>query len=236
MNNAQTFTELVPLEEKTDAMMAASLESGPWATFWSMQAVFPHMRDQHFGRIVNFCSLNMVTGAWYSVDYNAAKGAIQALTRSAAREWGPYGITVNAIAPAAASEGYLAFKKNSPEAAAAAEKTIPLQRMGDPEEDSAASRCSSRPTTASTSPATRSSPTAAGTWARRGIRPVRPRPTAPGTSFPSRTGRSRDRFPPCRSRSESSASIEIHAAPEVVWALVADITRDGRVEPRMHPS
>ena len=135
VNNAQTFTELVPLEEKTDAMMAASLDSGAWGTFWSMKAVFPHMRDQHYGRIVNFCSLNMVTGAWYSVDYNAAKGAIQALTRSAAREWGPYGITVNAIAPAAASEGYLAFKKNSPDAAAAAEKTIPLQRMGDPEED-----------------------------------------------------------------------------------------------------
>ena len=42
---------------------------------------------------------------------------------------------MNAIAPAAASEGYLAFKQNSPEAAAAAERTIPLQRMGDPEED-----------------------------------------------------------------------------------------------------
>ena len=135
VNNAQTFTELVPLEEKTDAMMAASLGSGPWATFWAMQAVFPHMRDRHHGRIVNFCSLNMVTGAWYSVDYNAAKGAIQALTRSAAREWGPHGITVNAIAPAAASEGYLAFKQSSPEAAEAAERTIPLQRMGDPEED-----------------------------------------------------------------------------------------------------
>ena len=51
VNNAQTFTELVPLEEKTDAMMAASLESGPWATFWAMQAVFPHMRDEHYGRI-----------------------------------------------------------------------------------------------------------------------------------------------------------------------------------------
>jgi NAD(P)-dependent dehydrogenase (short-subunit alcohol dehydrogenase family) len=135
VNNAQTFTELVPLEEKTDAMMAASLDSGAWGTFWTMQAVFPSMREQHYGRIVNFCSLNMVTGAWYSVDYNAAKGAIQALTRSAAREWGPYGITVNAIAPAAASEGYLAFKQNSPAAAVAAEKTIPLQRMGDPEED-----------------------------------------------------------------------------------------------------
>ena len=91
VNNAQTFTELVPLEEKTDAMMAASLDSGAWATFWSMQAVFPHMREQHYGRIVNFCSLNMVTGAWYSVDYNAAKGAIQALTRSATANGGRTG-------------------------------------------------------------------------------------------------------------------------------------------------
>ena len=41
-----------------------------------MQAVFPHMRDQRYGRIVNFCSLNMVAGAWYSVDYcTALEGA-----------------------------------------------------------------------------------------------------------------------------------------------------------------
>jgi len=87
VNNAQGYTPLIPLEEKTDDMLARSLETGLWATFWSMQAVFPHMRDQRFGRIINFCSLNGVTGAWYSVDYNATKEGIRGLTRSAAREW-----------------------------------------------------------------------------------------------------------------------------------------------------
>ncbi len=135
VNNAQSYTELVPFEEKTDAMFATSLESGLWGSFWAMQAVFPHMKAQQHGRIVNFCSLNMDTGAYFSVDYNATKAGILGLTRSGAREWGQYGITVNAIAPGAASEGYLAWKAKSPEAAAIGEANIPLQRMGDPEED-----------------------------------------------------------------------------------------------------
>lgn len=135
VNNAQGFTPLLPLEEKTDEMMARSLDTGLWATFWSMQAVFPHMREQHFGRIINFCSLNGVTGAWYSVDYNATKEGIRGLTRSAGREWGEHNITVNAIAPGAASEGYRAWADKNPEQARGAESTIPLRRMGDPEED-----------------------------------------------------------------------------------------------------
>ena len=135
VNNAQGYTPLIPLEEKTDDMLARSLDTGLWATFWSMQAAFPHMRDQHFGRIINFCSLNGVTGAWFSVDYNATKEGIRGLTRSAAREWGQHNITVNAIAPGAASEGYRAWADRNPDQARAAEQTIPLRRMGDPEED-----------------------------------------------------------------------------------------------------
>ncbi len=135
VNNAQGYTPLVPLEEKTDEMLATSLDTGLWASFWSMQAVFPHMRDQHFGRIINFCSLNGVTGAWFSVDYNATKEGIRGLTRSAAREWGEHNITVNAIAPGAASEGYRAWADRNPESAQAMLTTIPLRRMGDPEED-----------------------------------------------------------------------------------------------------
>lgn len=135
VNNAQGYTPLIPLEEKTDEMMARSLDTGLWAAFWSMQAAFPHMRDQRFGRIINFCSLNGVTGAWYSVDYNATKEGIRGLTRSAAREWGQHNITVNAIAPGAASEGYRAWADRNPEQAAAAVATVPLRRIGDPEED-----------------------------------------------------------------------------------------------------
>jgi NAD(P)-dependent dehydrogenase (short-subunit alcohol dehydrogenase family) len=135
VNNAQGYTPLVPLEEKTDDMMAASLNSGLWATFWSMQAAFPHMRVQQFGRIINFCSLNGVTGAWFSVDYNATKEGIRGLTRSAAREWGEHNITVNAIAPGAASEGYRAWADRNQDQARAGLMSVPLRRMGDPEED-----------------------------------------------------------------------------------------------------
>jgi NAD(P)-dependent dehydrogenase (short-subunit alcohol dehydrogenase family) len=135
VNNAQAFTPLVPLEDKADEWMAQSLDSGLWGSFWTMQAAFPYMRDQGGGRIINFCSLNGVTGAWFSVDYNATKEAIRGLTRSAAREWGPHGITVNVIAPGAASSGYRAWADRNPEAAAAGEQGIPLGRMGDPEND-----------------------------------------------------------------------------------------------------
>lgn len=86
VNNAQSFTPMVPLEEKEDAWFAQSLDSGLMGSFWAMQAAFPHLRDSGHGRIVNFCSLNGVTGAWYTVDYNATKEAIRGLTRSAARE------------------------------------------------------------------------------------------------------------------------------------------------------
>jgi NAD(P)-dependent dehydrogenase (short-subunit alcohol dehydrogenase family) len=135
VNNAQGFTPLVPLEEKTDEMLAISLDTGLWATFWAMQAVFPHMRDQRGGRIINFCSLNGVQGAWYTGDYNAVKEGIRGLTRSAAREWGPHHILVNVIAPGAASPGWLAYRDKSPREAAALEASIPLGRMGDPELD-----------------------------------------------------------------------------------------------------
>ena len=135
VNNAQAFTPMVPLEEKQDEWFETSITSGLMGSFWSMQAAFPHLRDSGRGRIINFCSLNGVTGAWFSVDYNAAKEAIRGLTRSAAREWGPYGITANCIGPGAASSGYRAWADHNPQEAAAGEKTIPLGRMGDPEND-----------------------------------------------------------------------------------------------------
>ena len=71
----------------------------------------------------------------YSVDYNATKEAIRALSRTAAAEWGRHHITVNVIAPGAATPAALAFQKADPEAAAAIRKMIPLGRLGDPEAD-----------------------------------------------------------------------------------------------------
>ena len=68
-----------------------------------MQAVFPYMRDRGWGRIVNVASgLGLTCSAGYG-PYSAAKEAIRALTRTAANEWGRYGIVVNCYCPASAS-------------------------------------------------------------------------------------------------------------------------------------
>ncbi|EIK52896.1 oxidoreductase [Stutzerimonas stutzeri TS44] len=68
-------------------------------TFLTNRAAFEDMR-QSGGRIINFASAAGVGGQPGKAHYAASKGAVLAWTRTVAREWGPYGITVNAIAPA----------------------------------------------------------------------------------------------------------------------------------------
>ncbi len=67
----------------------------------AVQAALPGMRARGFGRIVNISSITL-SGGWANLSpYVASKGALIGLTRAWAREFGPYGITVNAIAPGA---------------------------------------------------------------------------------------------------------------------------------------
>ncbi len=68
-------------------------------TFLTNRAAYEHMH-QGGGRIINFASAAGVGGQPGKAHYAASKGAVLAWTRTVAREWGPYGITVNAIAPA----------------------------------------------------------------------------------------------------------------------------------------
>jgi len=135
VNNAYVTGGMVRFEHKPDSDLQLAFEGGPLHTFRAMQAVFPHMKAQHWGRIINFVSLNGINAHQYSVDYNAAKMAIQAITRTGAREWARHNILVNCIAPAAASPAYVAFAEAAPENAAEMLKQNPVGRMGDPEHD-----------------------------------------------------------------------------------------------------
>lgn len=133
INNAQTFRPLAPIAEVSEDDVDVFYTSGVKGSLWAMQAVYPHMKAQGWGRIVNFASSMGITGGAGFAAYNASKEAIRALTRTAAREWAIDGIVVNAIAPAAAthkgdaakqSEGYRIFIEN-----------CPMKRQGDPETD-----------------------------------------------------------------------------------------------------
>lgn len=135
VNNAQQYWVGIPLEEQTEEKMRLTWESGCLGALFFMQACFPYMKE-HGGKIINLYSGTAMGGEKGQASYVATKGAVQALSRVAAREWGKYKINVNLISPAAMSPGLEAFRIGNPEKYAAAEANNPLGKIGgDPETD-----------------------------------------------------------------------------------------------------
>jgi NAD(P)-dependent dehydrogenase (short-subunit alcohol dehydrogenase family) len=135
VNNAWGGGTISRVEKKTDDDLAHGFSIGVYGPFWAMQAAFPLMKAQGWGRVVNLCSLNGVNAHMGSLEYNCAKEALRTLTRTAAREWAPTGVTVNAICPAAKSATFKKVMAEHPELVASADAANPMGRMGDPEED-----------------------------------------------------------------------------------------------------
>jgi len=115
--------------------LQAGMTAGFLAAATAMRAVFPAMRDRGHGRIINLCSLNGVNAHRFTADYNSAKEALRAYTRTAAAEWAPYGITANIICPGAATTPFKLLAEMNPQMAEDLKHTNPMGRMGDPETD-----------------------------------------------------------------------------------------------------
>jgi len=78
-----------------DRVMAVNIKG----TFLCIRAVFPYMKAQGGGKIINIASTTFIWGAPIFAHYVASKGGIIGLTRAIAREVGEYNINVNSIAP-----------------------------------------------------------------------------------------------------------------------------------------
>ncbi|HEV3452264.1 MAG TPA: SDR family oxidoreductase [Acidimicrobiia bacterium] len=135
VNNAYGGGRLGRVEHKTDDLMAHGMRVAFLGPFWAMQAAFPVMKANGYGRIVNVCSLNGVNAHVGTVEYNTAKEALRTLTRTAAREWATTGVVANVICPGALTAAARAVFERNPELRVSAETAHPMGRLGDPELD-----------------------------------------------------------------------------------------------------
>ncbi|NKZ03004.1 SDR family NAD(P)-dependent oxidoreductase [Actinomadura latina] len=135
VNNAWGAGTVGRVENKTDENLARGFAMGYYGPLWAMQAAFPYMKARGWGRVINMCSLNGVNAHMGTLEYNSAKEALRTLTRTAAREWAPTGVVVNAICPGAKSAAFRRMAAAHPEIEAAADRANPMGRLGDPEAD-----------------------------------------------------------------------------------------------------
>lgn len=102
-------------------------------TFLVCQAFIEGMKARRYGRIITFASLAArVGGLEAGIHYAASKAGIIGLTRTLAREAGPYGITVNAVAPGIILTPPVVRQVGDHEEAYI--RQIPLRRLGQPED------------------------------------------------------------------------------------------------------
>lgn len=132
VNNAGIY-EVLPVEEITEEQWDRVLAVNLKGAFLFCQAVIPQMKRQGAGRIVSMASSAGKTGGTLAgAHYSVSKAGIICLTKQLARELGPHGITVNAVAPGRVDTPMI--RVASEEENEAFRLRTPLGRLGTPED------------------------------------------------------------------------------------------------------
>lgn len=98
VNNAGIVRH-APLLEMTEEEWNAVIDVNLKGVFLCTQAVAKHMVERQYGKIINIASIAGLNAVYVSANYCVSKAGVIQLTKVCARELGPYGINVNAIAP-----------------------------------------------------------------------------------------------------------------------------------------
>jgi NAD(P)-dependent dehydrogenase (short-subunit alcohol dehydrogenase family) len=122
------------LGDITDDSWSAVVDDLLGATFRTCRAVVPGMQTAGWGRIVNVAARSGLVGVSRAAHYAAAKAAIVGLTVSLAKELGPSGILVNAVAPTQILTHKDGVASIPDERAAEMAKAIPLRRITTPDD------------------------------------------------------------------------------------------------------
>jgi NAD(P)-dependent dehydrogenase (short-subunit alcohol dehydrogenase family) len=134
VNSAGTEGKPGPVTEQTADSYAATFDTNVLGTLLSMKHELRVMHAQHSGSIVNISSTYGHAGTRGASVYAASKHAVEGLTKSAALEVAGSGIRINAVAPGPTETGMLNRFTGDAERKAGLISTVPLGRVGEPDE------------------------------------------------------------------------------------------------------
>ena len=132
VNNAGTLDHLGQLPDQRPELWERDLRVNLTGSFNCAQAVWPHMKERGWGRIVNMASVAGTLGGFGQASYSATKAGLLGLTRTLALEGARHGITCNAIVPGII--GTEAFDFGNPEMNERMVRRTAMRRAGEPQE------------------------------------------------------------------------------------------------------
>jgi 2,3-dihydroxy-2,3-dihydro-p-cumate dehydrogenase len=120
---------ILPFLDHTPQTLRETVDRNLWTAVWCCYYALPHMVERNYGRIVNIGADSVRNGLWNHAGYNAAKGGVHAMTTGLAREFAPYEITVNTVAPCVVDSERLRMRlKDAPELAEKVLGVVPKGR------------------------------------------------------------------------------------------------------------
>src|SRR6058998_2275772 len=132
VNNAGTLDHLGQLPDQLPELWERDLRVNLTGSFNCAQAVWPHMKERGWGRIVNMASVAGTLGGFGQASYSTTKAGLLGLTRTLALEGARHGITCNAIVPGVI--GTEAFGFVAPEMQERMIRRTALRRLGEPQD------------------------------------------------------------------------------------------------------
>jgi 3-oxoacyl-[acyl-carrier protein] reductase len=132
VNNAATLDHVGQFHHQSPELWERDLRVNLTGSFNCAQAVWPHMRERGWGRIVNMASVAGTLGGFGQASYSTTKAGILGLTRTLAMEGGRHGITCNAIVPGVI--GTEAFHMANPVMNERIVNRTVMKRPGDPQD------------------------------------------------------------------------------------------------------
>jgi 3-oxoacyl-[acyl-carrier protein] reductase len=132
VNNAGTLDHAAQFQHQSPELWERDLRVNLTGAFNCAQAVWPHMRERRWGRVINMASVAGTLGGFGQASYSTTKAGLLGLTRTLAMEGARHGITCNAIVPGVI--GTEAFNMANAEMNERIVNRTALKRPGEPQE------------------------------------------------------------------------------------------------------